>query len=81
MKSPVMRNVVASNRPFDDPLPPDVRNLDLVVFNFAYHDTANMEVDRAKMNRAIFAALKSGGVYVVADHSAVGAPRAPSALQ
>lgn len=69
MKSPVMRNVIASNRPFDDPLPPEARNLDLVVFNFAYHDTANMAVDRAKMNRAIFSALKSGGVYVVADHS------------
>ena len=69
LKSPVMRNVIAANRPFDDPLPPDARNLDLVVFNFAYHDTANMEVDRAKMNRAIFAALRSGGLYIVADHS------------
>jgi predicted methyltransferase len=28
-----------------------------------------MDVDRAKMNRAIFAALKNGGLYIVADHS------------
>jgi predicted methyltransferase len=69
MKSPVMQNVVIANRPFDDPLPPEARNIDLVVFNFAYHDTANMDVDRAKMNRAIFAALKNGGLYIVADHS------------
>ena len=61
--------VVVANRPFDDPLPPEARNLDLVVFNFAYHDTANMNVDRSKMNRAIFDALKSGGTYIVADHS------------
>lgn len=69
MKSPVMQNVVVANRPFDDPLPAEARNIDLVVFNFAYHDTANMDVDRAKMNRGIFAALKSGGTYIVADHS------------
>ena len=29
-----------------------------------------MPVDRAKMNRALFAALKPGGVLVIADHSA-----------
>jgi predicted methyltransferase len=28
-----------------------------------------MGVDRARMNRAIFAALKPGGVYVIADHA------------
>ena len=26
-------------------------------------------VDRARMNRAVFAALKPGGLYVIADHS------------
>ena len=29
-----------------------------------------MEVDRAAMNKKVFAALKPGGHYVVADHSA-----------
>ena len=28
-----------------------------------------MGVDRDRMNRAVFAALKSGGLYVIADHS------------
>ena len=28
-----------------------------------------MGVDRARLNAAVFAALKPGGVYVVADHS------------
>ena len=34
-----------------------------------YHDTVWLETDRARMNAAVFAALKSGGVYGVIDHS------------
>lgn len=69
-KSPAMKNVVHDVRPYDDPVPPDVKNLDLVTFFFWYHDTTYMEVDRAKMDRALFAALKPGGFLVIADHSA-----------
>jgi len=69
LQKPVMKNVVHVVREFDDPLPVDVRNLDLVTFNFTYHDVSYMNVDRAKMNRAVFGALKPGGVYIVADHS------------
>ncbi len=69
-QAPVMRNVVRSLRRFDDPLPPQIGNLDVVTFFFAYHDTANIDVDRARMNRRLFEALKPGGVLVVADHSA-----------
>ena len=69
MKMPSMSNVVSVVREFDDPLPADVRNLDLVTFNFAYHDVSYMNVDRAKMNRAVFNALKPGGIYIVADQS------------
>jgi predicted methyltransferase len=69
-KTPPMRNVVRVLREYDDPVPPAVRDLDLVTFFFAYHDTAFMAVDRAKMNRALFDALKPGGVLVVTDHSA-----------
>ena len=69
-RAPAMRNVVRVLRSYDDPVPPDVRDLDLVTFFFAYHDTAFMPVDRAKMNRALFDALKPGGVLVVTDHSA-----------
>jgi len=70
MKTPAMANVVALARPFDDPLPTDVRDLDLVTFFFFYHDTTYMEVDRAEMNRKLYAALKPGGMLVIADHSA-----------
>ena len=68
-KTPAMRNVVRVLRDYDDPVPPGVRDLDLITFFFAYHDTAFMSVDREKMNRALFAALKPGGVLVIADHS------------
>ena len=57
-------------RAYDDPVPADVRDLDLVTIFFWYHDLTYMEVDRAKMNRALFAALKPGGMLVIADHSA-----------
>jgi len=70
MKTPAMAKVVALVLPFDDPLPADVRDLDLVTFFFFYHDTTYMEVDRAEMNRKLYAALKPGGMLVIADHSA-----------
>lgn len=69
LKTPALRDVVHVSRGFEDPLPAEARDLDAVVFNFNYHDVVNTTVDRAKMNRAVFGALKSGGVYVVADHS------------
>jgi predicted methyltransferase len=62
--------VVRSDRAFDDPLPPDAKNLDLVVNVLTYHDTVWTGVDRMKMNRAIFDALKPGGAYVIVDSSA-----------
>jgi predicted methyltransferase len=67
---PVMGNVVKLVREFDDPLPGDVRGLDLATMLFEYHDTPAMGIDRAKMNRRIFDALKPGGYFVVADHAA-----------
>ena len=69
MQKSVMKNVVTVTRGFDDPVPPEARNLDLVTFNFNYHDTVHMGIDRARMNRAVFNALKPGGIYIVADHS------------
>jgi len=58
-------------RRFEDPAPPEVAAgaLDLVTLMFNYHDLGHMGVDRARMNRAVFAALKRGGIYVIADHS------------
>jgi predicted methyltransferase len=70
MKNPAMKNVVLLARPFDDPVPTDLHDLDLITFLFFYHDTTYMNVDRAEMDRKMFAALKPGGVLVVADHFA-----------
>jgi predicted methyltransferase len=67
---PVNKNVVRVDRELEDPLPPEARDLDLVVSNIIYHDTVWTKVDRAKMNGAVFAALKKGGRYVVCDSSA-----------
>lgn len=69
LKKPVMKNVVRADREFDDPLPADAKNLDAVVNVLLYHDTVWMKTDRARMNRAIYGALKPGGVYVIVDHS------------
>jgi predicted methyltransferase len=41
-----------------------------VLLVLLYHDTVWMKVDRARMNRAIFQALKPGGVFAIVDHSA-----------
>jgi predicted methyltransferase len=68
---PVMVGVVRLDRAFDDPFPPEVRDLDAVLIVLLYHDTVWMKVDRAKMNRAVFEALAPGGVYGIVDHSAV----------
>jgi predicted methyltransferase len=69
-QKPAMKGVIHVIRNYDDPLPPEVRNLDLITFFFAYHDMTYMQVDRAEMNRKLFAALKPGGYLLIADHSA-----------
>jgi predicted methyltransferase len=69
LAKPVMRPVVRVDREFDAPLPPDATELDAVVNVLLYHDTVWMKTDRARMNRAIFAALRPGGIYVIVDHS------------
>ena len=71
LQTPAMKDAVADFRPFDDPIPPDVHDLDLITFLFFYHDTTYMTVDRAAMDRKMFAALKPGGFLVIADHSAL----------
>lgn len=70
-RNPATPNIVVVSRPFEDPAPPEVANggLDLVTLMFNYHDFGHMGVDRARVNAAIFKALKSGGMYIVADHS------------
>jgi predicted methyltransferase len=63
-------NFVVVLRPFDDPVPEQAGKLDLVTLVNNYHDITYLAVDRAKMNANIYAALKSGGRYVIVDHSA-----------
>jgi predicted methyltransferase len=70
LAEPALKNTVRVERPMEDPLPPEATNLDLVVSHVIYHDTVWMGVDRDRMNKAIFAALKPGGAYVVIDSSA-----------
>jgi predicted methyltransferase len=70
LNTPAGSNIIALRRPFDDPLPAEVNDLNLITFLFFYHDTTYMAVDRAAMNSRLYAALKPGGLLVVADHSA-----------
>jgi len=68
--TPAMKNSVTLLRPYDDPVPEGVQDLDVITFLFFYHDTTYLDVDRRRMNRKLFVTLKPGGVLVVADHSA-----------
>ncbi len=70
MAKPVMANVVRVDREFEDPFPPDARDLDVVVINLFYHDLYWFGSDREAMNRAVWKALRPGGRYAVLDHSA-----------
>jgi predicted methyltransferase len=70
LEKPELKNVVRADRELDDPLPPEAKDLDLVTFVLFYHDTTWLKTDRARMNAAIFVALKPGGRYVVVDASA-----------
>jgi len=69
-KNPALSNLFSVVRPFEDPIPAELSGkLDVVSLMFNYHDLGHMGVDRASMNSAVFTALKSGGTYVIADHS------------
>ena len=65
------KNLSVSVQPYEILLSPDAGkgSLDLVTFMFNYHDLGWIGADRARLNRAVFEALKPGGYYVVADHS------------
>ena len=63
--------IVAVVQRFDDPVPAplSIGGLDMVTLMFNYHDLGHLGVDRTAMNRALFRALKPGGIYVIADHA------------
>ncbi|MFT3711339.1 MAG: SAM-dependent methyltransferase [Archangium sp.] len=66
--SNVKRADLELDAPF--PTPESDGKLDVVVSNAIYHDAVWNKVDREKMNRAVYRALKMGGSYVVCDSSA-----------
>ena len=70
LTKPVMKRVVRIDSELDEPLPVNVKDLDLVTLVLFYHDTVWMKTDRPRMNKNIFGALKSGGIFGVVDHSA-----------
>ena len=71
LATPALANAVAVHQAFDGAfeLAP-AGTLDVVVINMNYHDLVLRDLDRDKLNAAVFRALKKGGVYGVIDHSA-----------
>lgn len=69
-KNAQLSNLIPIIRVFEDPIPAQLSGqIDLVTLMFNYHDLGHMGIDRARMNAAVFAALKPGGFYVIADHA------------
>jgi predicted methyltransferase len=67
---PAMANAKHVMRGWNDPLPAEAKDLDVVTFVAAYHDVIAEKDDSQKLDAAVFAALKHGGVFVVVDNSA-----------
>ena len=65
-----LRNTTHVMRQWDEPLPPGTAGLDAVYSVAIYHDVIAEKGDPARMNAAVFAALKPGGVYAIIDNSA-----------
>ncbi len=63
-------NVTSIMGTFNDPIFPEP--IDMAVIILIYHDThlSQLNIDTAAMNKALFNAIKPGGIYLVVDHSA-----------
>ncbi|HTW87541.1 MAG TPA: class I SAM-dependent methyltransferase [Candidatus Binataceae bacterium] len=72
LKQPALSNVVAIEKPADDPnlLPVFSDSLDAVIINMNYHDLVHYKVNTRRMNKYIFRMLKKAGVYGIIDNSA-----------
>ncbi len=66
LSSSELSNVTRIDSELENPELP--MELDAVLMVLFYHDTFWMKVDRNQMNRAIFRALKPGGIFGVVDH-------------
>src|SRR2546427_11930186 len=67
---PVMKNTTHFIRQWDEPLPPDLKDLDAVYSVAVYHDAIAEKSDTGRMNPAVLPALKPGGGYAIIDNSA-----------
>jgi len=67
----VLENTTIVAQPFESPAPAEVAasGIDIVTIMFNYHDLGHLGIDRERMNKAVYAALKPGGLYVIADHA------------
>ena len=70
LKTPAGANIVSVVRPLEDPAPEGMHDFDAVEFFYAYHDITYLGVDRPKMLKAFYDALKPGGIFVMGDYSA-----------
>jgi predicted methyltransferase len=70
LAAPSMRNTQHVMRQWDDPLPPEAKDLDAVYAVAVYHDAIAEKSSTARMNESVFRALKRGGVYAIIDNSA-----------
>lgn len=69
LAKPDLGNVVRLDRELENPGLP-AGEIDVALMVLFYHDTYWQKTDRAKMNAAVFDALKPGGLYGVVDHHA-----------
>jgi len=70
-ENPAITTLQSVVQPFEAPAPAALANsgFDLATLFYNYHDLQHASVDRATMNRAIYAALKTGGLYIIIDHA------------
>ncbi len=70
LQKPVMVNVTRLDREFDDPFPPELKDLDAVFIVLFYHDLVWLKTNRSALLTSVKRALKPGGEFIVVDHSA-----------
>ena len=70
LQNPMFANVKHIDGEMDKLALPTDGSLDFVLIHLNYHDLVLKNDNRAAMNKAIFAALKPGGVYGIVDHYA-----------
>lgn len=70
LAEPAFSNVMRVDGRVDELALPTDGSLDAVIVSQAYHDLVLGDEDRDEMNRRVFRALKSGGVYGIIDHAA-----------